>query len=70
MIWVGCSRRVFSIQPMLTSCSMGLATRSVVGAALVPLKPIMMRSRPWRWMMASRMRVWKSSNLAQASILG
>ena len=59
--------RIFSSQPILTSCSSGLATISVVAATLVPLKPIMMRSSAWRLMITSRIRVWKSGNLAQAS---
>ena len=38
-------------------------------AADTPLKPTIMRSRPWRTTMASRMRVWKSLNFAHMSSL-
>ncbi len=46
------SSRRFCSQPLFTSCSSGLATRLVVAAMLVPLKPIMMRSSAWRRRMA------------------
>ncbi|MNN98643.1 hypothetical protein D3C81_2180770 [compost metagenome] len=59
--------RIFCSQPMLTSCNRGLAARLVVAAALVPLKPIMMRSSAWRRMIALLSLTWKSGNLAQAS---
>ncbi|MNP51296.1 hypothetical protein D3C76_1456020 [compost metagenome] len=67
MTWSTEEVRIFCSQPMFTSCNSGLVARSVATAALVPLKPIMMRSRAWRSMMALVRRTWKSGNLAQAS---
>ncbi len=63
-----CSRKCCS-QPLLTSCSSGLAARSVVAMTLTPLKPMTMRSSAWRVTMALATRAWKSANLAQASSL-
>jgi len=53
---------------MLTSCSIGLVAMLETAAALVPLKPIMMRSSAWRSVIEPARRTWKSGNLAQASI--
>src|SRR5450830_870915 len=65
----GASSRRCCSQPLFTSCSSGLAARSVSAMALTPLKPITMRSSAWRVRMALATRDWKSGNLAQASSL-